>query len=111
MSQYTQGEWELIFRFGAPAGISAGKARQYVNGEAKDQIAMIIPAAEDNGGVEATLGNARLMASSPKLLKTLMALCEKLPSKAKNVISYEVYHAKDELEAARAAIAEAMGGV
>lgn len=73
MSKHTAGQWDVIYKFGTAVGIRAGKSRQYVNGEAQDQIVMIVPCAEYNGGSEATEANARLIAAAPELLEALMA--------------------------------------
>ena len=71
MSKHTLGPWNVIYKFGTSVGIEAGETRTYFNGEAKDQIVMMIPCAEYNGGNEATLANARLIAASPELLEAL----------------------------------------
>lgn len=71
MSKHTAGQWDVIYKFGTAVGIRAGEIRQYVNGEAQDQIVMIVPCAEYNGGSEATEANAHLIAAAPELYKAL----------------------------------------
>lgn len=68
MNKHTPGPWKVINKFGTSVGIEAGEFRQYVNGKSKDQIVMMVPCAEYNGGKEATLANASLIAAAPDLL-------------------------------------------
>lgn len=74
MSKHTPSPWVVINKFGTAVGIEAGETRKYINGDAKDQIVMMIPCAEYNGGNEATLANARLIAAAPELLQALSNL-------------------------------------
>jgi hypothetical protein len=74
MSKHTAGPWNVIYKFGTSVGISSGKPQQYVNGEAQDQIVMIVPCAEHNGGDEATKANAHLIAAAPDLLEALESI-------------------------------------
>lgn len=109
MSKHTPRPWVVINKFKTAVGIEAGETRKYINGDAKDQIVMMMPCAEYNGGNEATLANARLIAAAPELLIALQSLCKRLPCKEKSPNAYDAYHAKAELDFARYAISKAIG--
>lgn len=64
---------------------------------------------DDGDLIGEDLANANLVSAAPDLLYALEALCSKLPCKAKSPNAYETYHAKVELDLARAAIAKARG--
>jgi hypothetical protein len=71
MSKHTPGPWEIRHNLGSSGVIVGGVMRQYTNGEAKDQIVMVLGLQEDNGGAAAKEANARLIEAAPDLLEAL----------------------------------------
>ena len=74
MSKHTPGPWERGYSLGSSGVIVGGVMRQYTNGEAKDQIVMVLGLKEDNGGAAAKEANARLIEAAPDLLEALKEL-------------------------------------
>lgn len=106
-AKHTKGPWQLRKlrnRFGNHSAIVGGVPREYQAGTSQDQIALVLPVSEDNGGDEAWLANARLIASAPELLEALKRLVELADSNPFCTIGHAIEHA---VPSARGAIAKA----
>ena len=104
MSKHTPAPWFVRTLERNGEILNCFVAAKDVNGFAYD--AEIMGDDEYHDGIERKLADARLIAAAPDLLEALKNLCDQLPS---NPIPLSTYFAKDELLAARAALAKAQG--
>ncbi len=71
---HTPGPWNTRSITGIPGAVVGGVLRQYANGTARDQLAMVCAVQEDNGGDVAMFANAYLIADAPALLAEVVRL-------------------------------------